>query len=291
LPLSIVLIKYYTDLGVEFHHYSGEIMWIGVSTQKNGLALRCAFAIFYLLWIRIRRWQKLDTPVTWYQGYIELFILMLAIYLFMGPQHTLTTSATSLATLVIGLAALFGLMWLKRHNIILGSNSLSVVIALIIVYGTIIPFIGGLGVFDVSALLGRGSHLTGRAEVWAQLIPAAKQKLLLGHGFGGFWATKWVEVVRVNEAHNGYLDLILNTGTIGLILSSIFLIISCRKAQQEMTQGSDWGFFGFCIILMTVLHNLTESSLYALTGLMPMIIFLDVLMSKDLQMIVIVRDG
>ena len=154
---------------------------------------------------------------------------------------------------------------------------MSVVIVLIIVYGTLIPFIGGLGAFDVSALLGRESHLTGRNEIWELLVPAAEQKLLLGHGFGGFWTDKWIEVLRVNEAHNGYLGLILNTGTIGLILMSIFLILSCRKAQHEMTQGSDWGVFGICIILMTVIHNLAESSLYALGAFMPMIIFLDVL--------------
>jgi O-antigen ligase len=90
--------------------------------------------------------------------------------------------------------------------------------------------IGKLTIFGVSAFLGRESHLTGRNEIWAQLIPAAKQKLLLGYGFGGFWTDKWIEILRVNEAHNSYLDLILSTGTIGLILFSIFMIISCRKA-------------------------------------------------------------
>jgi O-antigen ligase len=162
---------------------------------------------------------------------------------------------------------------LKRRNIVLGANLLTVIISLIILYGTITPFIGGLKLFDVSALLGRDSTLSGRDEIWAQLIPAAMQKPLLGHGLGGFWNDEWSMSLRVNEAHNGYLDMILNMGFAGLMLISIFLIASCRKARREMTQDSDWGIFWFCIILMTVVHNTTESSLYVFTGLMPMIIF------------------
>jgi len=286
LPLSIMLIKYFPELGVDFHHTTGEIMWIGASTQKNGLALKCLFAIFFLLWTFIRRKRGRDISVTWYQTYIEVFLLMISFWLFTGFKHTLTYSSTSTASLAVGLTALLGLLWLKRHNIIPGANSLSVVIALIIIYGTITPFLGGLTIFeDAAGLLNRDTDLTGRADIWAKLIPVAMQNFWGGHGFGGFWNDYWVEIMKVNEAHNGYLDTLLNTGAIGIILSSIFLIISCRKARREMTQDSDWGIFWFCLILMIVLHNIAESSIAALTGLFPMIIFLDVACpSKDIRL-------
>lgn len=218
----------------------------------------------------------LDTPVTGYQGYVEVLLLMLAIYLFMGPEHTLTYSATSLACLVIGLTTLLSLLWLKRRNVILSANSLSVVIAFIILFGTITPFLGELPI-DVSGVLQRDSTLTGRADIWAKLIPDAEQKLLLGYGFGGFWTDeKIMKTFGVNEAHNGYLDTILNIGIVGLMLMSLFLISLCRSAQKEMEQHYDWGIFGFSLILMLVVHNVTESTLYMLGGLMPMIIFLHV---------------
>lgn len=282
IPLSILLIKYYPHLGVTFGRWSGEVMWIGVSTQKNGLALSCLFALFFLLWTLIRRWRGIDILVTWYQTYIEVFIVMLSIWLFTGPKHTLTHSSTGTAVLAVGLTALLGLLWLKRHNIIVGANLLAVIILFIIIYGTITPFVGKLMIFDVSDLLGRDETLTGRAYIWAKLIPVAMQKPFLGHGFGGFWTGEWREFIRASTSHNGYLDTILNTGFTGLMLTSLFLIASCRKAQREMMQDFDWGVFWFCVILIVVLRNITESSLGGLTGLMPIVIFLTIVsQSKD----------
>jgi O-antigen ligase len=258
-------------------------MWVGVSTQKNGLALICIFAIFFLLWTLIRRWQGKDIPVRRYQTHIEVFIIALSIWLFMGPKHILTYSATSVATLTVGLTALLGLRWLKRRNIILRGNSLSVIISLIILYGTCTPFIGGLMIFDPSKLLERSETLTGRSDhIWKVLIPYAMQKPILGHGFGGFWTDELVAATS-SDAHNGYLDTILNIGFTGLMLSSIFLITSCRKAQREMMKDFDWGIFWFCIVLMAVVHNISESSIGKLTGLMAIVLLLNISSrSKDL---------
>ena len=200
----------------------------------------------------------------------------------MGPKHTLTYSATSTAGLAIGLLFLFGLSWLHRHKIILGVNSISIIISLIILYGTVTPFIGGLGLLDVSEILHRDSTITGRTDLWEGLIPYVTQKFLLGYGIGGFWNEKMVSVMMSYDAHNGYLDTILNIGLIGLVLSSIFLIGSCHKAQREMMQNFDWGIFWFCIVLIFVVHNIAESSLESFTGLMPIIIFMHVsLQSQD----------
>ena len=284
IPLSLLLIKYYPHLGVEFHHATGEVMWIGASTQKNGLALRCLFAIFFFVWMFIRRWRGRATAATWYQIYVEVFILVLSVWLFTGPRHTLRYSSTSIASLAVGLIMLLLFLWLKKHKIILGKNLLSAVIALIILYGTITPFLGGLAIFDDAArLLGRDTDLTGRAAIWAKLMPSVVEKSLLGHGFGGFWTDKSVEFIRVNEAHNGYLDIVLHTGAVGLVLTSIFLIISCNKARREMERDSDWGILGYCMILIIVLHNIAESSLSSLSGLVPMIIFLDMTYPSKVQ--------
>jgi exopolysaccharide production protein ExoQ len=279
IPLSFLLIKYYPDLGVRYSRWSGEIMWTGVSTMKNGLALFCVFALFFLLWTLIRRWRELDIPVTRYQTYIEVFVIILSIWLFMGPKHTPMYSSTAFAALTLGFTTLLCLSWLKGRNIILGKKSLSVAIALLIFYGTIIPFAGeGLKMIDPS-YFGRDQTLTGRVDIWAGLVPYAVQRPFLGYGFGGFWDRKSRAVVSDDyaEAHNGYLDTILNIGVVGLILLSIFLIASCRKAQREMTIDADWGFFWFCIILMAVVHNIAESSTTSFMSIMPAaILFLNV---------------
>jgi len=258
LPFSYILIKYYPHLGRVYEGWSGELMWTGVTTQKNGLTFLCVLSLFYFAWAFIRRRKGRDNPVVWYQKYIEIFIVFLSIWLFMGPNHSLTYSATAMGVLMIGLICLVGFSWLKKHNMIMNSNALTIVIAAIIIYGTFTPFMGKLPLFDISDILNRDSTLTGRSNIWADLIPYAMQKPILGHGWGGFW-TNDMRATLDFPAHNGYLETILDTGFIGLFFFSIFLISNCRKAQQFMTRNFDWGILWFCLLLITVTRNITES--------------------------------
>ena len=86
---------------------------------------------------------------------------------------------------------------------------------------------------DVAGALGRQSNLSGRTEIWAAAIPAAPNALV-GAGFEGFWISPSVEEFQrrlvgwwhpegLNEAHNGYIEVYLNLGWIGLILISCIL--------------------------------------------------------------------
>lgn len=279
IPLSFLLIHYYPHLGRQYGRWSGQLMWTGVSMQKNGLALLCCFALFFFIWTFVRRWRRLDIPVSRYQKYIEMFIVMLSLWLFMGPDHTLKYSASATASLAIGIAALFSLLLLKRCNIIPGANSLAIFTALIVIYGTATPFLGGLTIFDPSGLLGRDQTLTGRSNTWAFLTPYAMQRPLLGHGYASFW-TDELRASLDPHAHNSYLDMILSVGFIGLMLWSAFLVASCRKAQREMTGDSDWGIFCFCIILMTVIHSISESSATSFASLLPAFILFFTICSK-----------
>lgn len=276
IPLSIVVIRYYGNLGRQYVSWSGELTWIGVASHKNALASLCTFAIFFLVWAFIKRWRRIEKPVTWYHTYLEVFIFLLAFYLFMGPQHSLTYSSTSTACLVIGLATLLGFLWLKKHNIVLNTNLISIIIGFIILFGTITPFIGHLPFFDVSEVLNRDSTLTGRADLWTKLVPCAEQKFLLGYGIGGFWSDLRIDQMQSMESHNGYLDVILNYGIVGLILFSILLVNSSRKALREIIKNPDWGIFWFCVILMTLFRNIPESSLSPFTGLFRMALLLQI---------------
>jgi exopolysaccharide production protein ExoQ len=273
IPFSYMLINFYPHLGRQYGRWSGKLMWIGVSTQKNGLAFLCMLSLFYFLWTFLRRWQGRDNPIVWYLTYIEIFIVFLTIWLFMGPNHTLTYSATSMASLTVGLISLIGLLSLKRHNTIIRANALTMLIVAIISYGTVTPFIGRLTLFDPSAALNRNETLTGRSQIWASLIPYAMQKPILGHGYGGFWTDARRESDEF-PSHNGYLDTILNTGFAGLIFLSMFLISNCRKAQKLMTNDFDWGILWFCILIIAVTHNISESSTTSLDDPLPAILLI-----------------
>ena len=273
IPFSYMLINYYSYLGRAYATSSGALMWTGVCSQKNGLASLCMFALFYFVWTFMRRRKGLDEPVVSYQKYIEIFLVLLSFYLFLGPNRTLTNSATAMAALAVALVSLFVLSWLKKRNIIIGANALTILIMAIIIYGTVTPFLGGLTLFDPSAILNRDSQLTGRNYIWAFLVPYVMQNPILGHGYGGFWTEAIRNACYEYPAHNGYLETLLDTGFIGLIFLSIFLIANCRKAQKLMTLNFEWGVFWFCILLIAVTRNIAESAVMSLAEFWPAILF------------------
>lgn len=273
IPFSLMLVKYYPHLGVQYGRWSGSLMWIGVASQKNGLAQICLFAFFFLCWTLIRRRRGSDIPAASYQTHVEVFLLLLTTWLFIGPNHTLAYSATSTITLSAGLMALVALLCRQKHCKYLPVGGIIVAISFIILYGTFTPFIGKLTIIDVTSMFGRDETLTERSSIWTFLIPYALRSLILGYGFGGFW-TDEIREQTSSHAHNGYLDVILNIGIFGLLLTALFLLSSCRKAYKTLILGSECSIIWVCLLLMTVIHNIAESTIVSFTSnLMAFLLF------------------
>jgi exopolysaccharide production protein ExoQ len=202
IPFSYILINYFPEYGREYGRWSGGQMWIGVALQKNGLGRLCVFSAFFIVWGVFRRWQGNDAPVIRYQSYVEVGILFLTLWLLGGPKHTLTYSATSTVALAVGFTSFLWLFWMKKSNT-LWVKAFTVIIASIIVYGIVTPFIGGLSIIDPSSTLGREETLTGRRAIWEVLVPLAMERPLFGHGIGGFW-TSTIRALTSSHAHNAY---------------------------------------------------------------------------------------
>jgi len=271
IPFSLLLIKYYPKYGCDYSHWSGQQMWIGVTLHKNGLCLLCIISALFLIWTLIRRRQGRDIPIAKYQIYVEVFLLFLTLWILAGPQKTFTNSATSSVAFAVGLSAMAGLFWMKKRGLKLRANTLKVIVALIIVYGTVTPMVGGLSLLDVSSALGRDETLTGRRDIWSILVPLAMKQPLLGHGIGGFW-TDAMRNLSASHAHNGYLEVLLSLGFVGLFLVFMFLLSCCDKAQRALSDDFDWGVLFICYLLMAVVHNITEPSINTLTSSMTAVI-------------------
>ncbi len=79
---------------------------------------------------------------------------------------------------------------------------------------------------------GKDLTLTGRTELWADIFRIAKTHLLFGCGFQGFWVVDALNIQALYQvyvwipiqAHNGYLDILNETGLVGLTLFIIAVI-------------------------------------------------------------------
>jgi O-antigen ligase len=114
----------------------------------------------------------------------------------------------------------------------------------------------------VAQVLGRDPTLTGRKDlIWDVLLPMALQHPAVGQGYGSFWIRPVPGLILdINEAHNGYLDVFIELGGVGLILLIPVLVAYFRKARNEMERDFNWAAFRISFLVMFLLHNCTETT-------------------------------
>lgn len=256
IPFSLVLVKYYPEMGRQYGRWSGIEMWTGVTTQKNQLGALCTISIFFLLWALYENWPKVASHAESRRRWADVAVIVIGLYVLNGAD-----SSTSLATLIVGVVAFLGLRLFRRFKILFPQAALLGILALLISFGASAPFLGGSNVAIFSAALNRNDTLTGRTDVWEAVLPAVKQHPLLGFGFGSFWTDARREHYDIPTAHNGYLDILLELGAAGLAFYTIWLLSCARQVHRALAWDYEWASFAICFLLMVVIYNTTESAL------------------------------
>jgi O-antigen ligase len=266
IPYSLMLIKYIPHLGVRFSRWSDTQYWIGVAVSKNTLGALCMICAFYQIWIFLRRLQGIDNPFYGIQKFLDIIVFLITIWLFKGFRGAY--NATSIIVLLFCAVLLFFLKNINIRHDKLNQLFLSLTIP------AIVPFLIVKLLFDltpiglVAVLLGRDPTLTGRTDlIWSELIPIAFQNPILGVGFGGFWNEPIFDFV-INQAHNGYLDVFIELGIIGIIILGFLLLSFFKKATYEYSYNKDWAILKIAFFFMIVLHNITETSYLRSTNLL-----------------------
>jgi len=155
----------------------------------------------------------------------------------LGDQ--LLRSATSVAALVvgIGLCLIFRLRSVRQHIRNVATFILCAAVGLFLLHVTVNP-IGMLVEF-----LGRDMTFTGRTPLWSTLIDLGLQRPLFGYGYGGFWIPERIELIRdrVNLifriGHNGFLEIFVEGGFVGVLLLLTVLVTSLMKIQRTIVDN------------------------------------------------------
>jgi hypothetical protein len=261
LPFSILLIKYFGEYGRLYNRWTGEVMWIGITYHKNGLARFCIFGFMLFVWLAYQYLQKpaLNRNKEKLNFFIDIGMIFLSIYILLGPQKTFSYSVTSNITLLLGLAFLGIILLAIKSNRALKPSKLVAVFCTIIIIGSMLPFSNNIPILkEIPKYFNRDSTLTGRTKIWSSLVPYAKKHFLLGYGMGGFWTTSLRELIAPH-AHNGYLDAILNFGLIGLIAFVIFYLYGAIKQVNSINYKEETAILFLAFIFMILVHNFTES--------------------------------
>jgi O-antigen ligase len=114
--------------------------------------------------------------------------------------------------------------------------------------------------------------MSGRTDIWAAVIPAVPNSLI-GAGFESFWINPRVSIFKqkllqlgwdprvalgLNEAHNGYIEVYLNLGWIGVCLLALILISGYRRAVKVFERDHELGSLFLAYVAAAVFYSLTE---------------------------------
>jgi exopolysaccharide production protein ExoQ len=118
--------------------------------------------------------------------------------------------------------------------------------------------------------LGRNGTLTGRTDIWKAVL-AMHTNPLLGTGFESFWLGGRLErvwnmsVQGIEEAHNGYLEIYLNLGWIGVCLLIWLIVSGYRRAMRTYQLDPGTGRLCLAYLAAAMIYNLTEAGFRMLT--------------------------
>ncbi len=258
LPTSLLFIKYYGNLGRGYTP-EGDPMNTGVTTNKNMLGVTLLVISLGTLWHVLSLLRAKSQPNRYRHLLAQGTLLAFGVALF-GMAH----SATSIACFILG----GGLILAARSRAIrIRPARVHMLCLAIFVIGGLAFLAGGQGV--VAHVLGRASNLSGRTEIWAAVIPAVPNPVV-GAGFESFWISPcvrefWRRLVGwwypegQNEAHNGYIEVYLNLGWIGLCLIALFLIRGYRSAGKAFRRDPELGGLMLAYIIVAAAYSITEA--------------------------------
>ena len=255
IPLSIVLIKYFSHIGRQYEVWTGQPMYVGAATSKNVLGAFCMFSVLYFAWDTQERWADRRQPTTRRVLWVNAAFIAMALWLL-----DRAASATATLCLALGLLVLF----LARSSLFRRRPALllTAVPATFVIYATLsFGFDLDLNAW-VASLVGRDPTLTGRTIIWETLLTFAPNAWL-GAGYESFWMGPrlqqvWARAGTINQAHNGYLQTYLNLGAIGTFLLIVFLIVSYRNICRRF--GTSLGRLGLTAWTVLLFYNFTEAA-------------------------------
>jgi exopolysaccharide production protein ExoQ len=224
--------------------------WRGPFTQKNLLARFSVLGSIVFLLLAREDWRY-----RWlhWSGFGLCVLLII-----------LSTSKTGLLLFLI-VSLLLPLYQALRWK---GTTVVPLLIASILIGGSIAAVLVG-NWEKILIGLGRDPTLSGRSELWALAIDHIKERLWLGHGYQGFWREDgaatliWqLQGYKPPHAHNGFINMALDLGLIGLFVFLLAIGVSYVRSIQWLRLGkTSIELWPICYITFFFMYNHSENTI------------------------------
>ena len=262
LSLSLLYIHAFPRLGIRVDE-NGFHSWVGLSYTKNNLGQLAHMAALFSLWALLER-RTAGRP------WLAAGLLASALYLLAGSGSMTSTGAFLLGA---------GLLLLLRGGRAVIQRTTAFLVLLILLLATALPLASDLLLrrsLLQAAVTGSGRDLTfsGRTAIWEAVLEYILRRPAVGYGYGSFWlgdlgSDLWARFVwHPNQAHNGYLDILVDLGAAGLALFGLFLLRSFRRVAAGLRTDYAFTSLALAALVSICFANLFESSFIRLNHLL-----------------------
>jgi O-antigen ligase len=206
--LNLVAIFVTPDFGLMQDEYAGA--YRGIFAHKNTCGLFLSLGIVtMILRAGVRR---VPTIVTW-------GVIALAFFELLGTRSITAVLVLACCCSVMTIIAVRTWPSRRRAFVVVAGVAVTTV-------ATFLAVISGVDLDTVFSILGRDASLTGRTDIWPGVARAVGDRVVLGYGYDVFWASdgafqRYIPNTggwRPFHAHNGYLELALDLGLVGVVL-------------------------------------------------------------------------
>jgi exopolysaccharide production protein ExoQ len=241
---SFLCVLFLPQYGIDHLYHYGD--WQGVFSQKNSLARAMVLATLVFLFVRFRSGNTLR---------------------WIGIAGSLTLLVLSRSVTGVVVFAIIFASW-PLYRLLRTKFTFAVPVAATIF--TVVAAGAAVAYQALPALLealNRDESLTGRIDLWQAVWLSISRKPWLGYGFDAFWKGMQGESALVLQtvgwapgyAHNGFLDLVLDLGFIGLVVFACGYLVLWRRAITFVIRDPRPTTVWPCMYLVFMLfYNLTE---------------------------------
>jgi exopolysaccharide production protein ExoQ len=256
LPVSVLLIRYYPAIGTAWDPWGEGQTFVGVTTNKNVLGNLAYLIGLGALWQVLSLIRDKEQPNRRRHLLAQSVLVAFGIYI-LATAHCAT--ATACFILGAGLMLALSLPLFRRSPAAVHALVLAILLG-----GSVMSLLGGRAA--ITEALGRKPDFTGRTEIWKILMPMAPNAVG-GAGFETFWVGPRVATISsligglemTNEAHNGYIEVYLNLGLLGVGLIALILGQGYRRAVSAFRHDPALGALLVAYVASAVTYNITEA--------------------------------
>ncbi len=255
ISLSILLVRYFLEIG-RGYDVRGNPMFVGPTTGKNLLGVLGMLSALFFLWDTLVRWPERKIKRNKRTILINFAFLVMSVYVV-----KIANSATSRVCLALGCMVILAAQskFSRRRPVFI-----KVLIPTVFFLYVILAYGFGLN-GSMAAAIGKDPSLTDRTLIWAYLLKVHINPIV-GTGYESFWMGSrlldfWQNSGQgaINEAHNGFLEMYLNLGYVGVLLIIGFVFACYRNVCTRLKPYSAFASLTLAVWIVFLFYCATEA--------------------------------